>query len=279
MRRADFVESYFDAWNHRDPEEVAAHLARNGRYCDIPQHAEWTHDELIGNLDQFFATFQHRYELSGRVLTSRNSIAFQYRMIPRDDGNNTHEETYHGAEFITLRDDMALMITDYYDVADAQHAQLPPVPVAQSGQCKYAKSGLDGQRLFEYKNRLDEVMRSQKPFLQPGLTLPRLAEAVDCSVNHLSQVINSGFNMSFFDYLNKYRIDCATELMTGFDGRSQAILNIAYTVGFNSISAFYSAFKKHVGQTPAQYRRERLKDVPASHGQHDSRPCGRARSG
>jgi AraC-like DNA-binding protein len=261
MHRAEFVNSYFDAWNHRDPEEVAAHLARNGRYCDIPQHVEWTHDELIANLERFFAAFQHRYELTGRVLTSRNAIAYQYRMIPRDDGNSTHDETYHGAEFITLRDDAALMITDYYDVAEARQARLPSGPVAQPAQCKYAKSGLDDQRLLEYKNRLDDVMRSEKLFLQPGLTLPSLAEAVGCSVNHLSQVINSGFNMSFFDYLNKYRVHCATELMTGVDGLSQAILNIAYTVGFNSISAFYSAFKKHVGQTPAQYRREQLKQT------------------
>jgi AraC-like DNA-binding protein len=258
MRRAEFVNSYFDAWNHRDPEEVAAHLARNGRYRDISQNVEWTHDELIANLEQFFATFQHRYELTGRVLTSRNSIAYQYRMIPRDDGNYTHDETYHGAEFITLRDDAALTITDYYDVAEAR---LPSGPVAQPAQCKYAKSGLDDQMLLEYKNRLDDVMRSEKLFLQSGLTLPSLAEAVGCSVNHLSQVINSGFNMSFFDYLNTYRVHRATELMTGVDGLGQAVLNIAYTVGFNSISAFYSAFKKHVGQTPAQYRREQLKQT------------------
>jgi AraC-like DNA-binding protein len=266
MRTAEFVNSYFDAWNHGDPEAVAAHLSQNGKYCDIPEHVEWTHDELIGNLERFFATFQHWYELTGRVLTSRNTIAFQYRMIPRGDGHNTHEDTYHGAEFITLRDDAALMITDYYDVAGARHAELPHGSVEQPEHCKYAKSGLTDQRLLEYKNRLDEVMQSQKPFLQSGLTLPILAGAVDCSVNHLSQVINSGFNMSFFDYLNKYRVDCATELMMGVDGRSQAILNIAYTVGFNSISAFYSAFKKHVGQTPAQYRRERQHETSASQG-------------
>jgi AraC-like DNA-binding protein len=82
--------------------------------------------------------------------------------------------------------------------------------------------------------------------------------AVDCSVNHLSQVINSGFGVSFFDYLNQYRIEHAKELLTTLDGQSNAILNIAFTVGFNSNSAFYAAFKKYVGQTPAQYRRSQM---------------------
>jgi AraC-like DNA-binding protein len=104
-------------------------------------------------------------------------------------------------------------------------------------------------------------MQSQKAFLRSDLTLPKLAKAVDCSVNHLSQVINSGFGMSFFDYLNQHRIEHARELLTRLDGQSSVILNIAFTVGFNSNSAFYSAFKKCVGQTPAQYRREQLKKV------------------
>jgi AraC-like DNA-binding protein len=101
-------------------------------------------------------------------------------------------------------------------------------------------------------------MQSQQAYLRPDLTLPKLSAAVNCSVNHLSQVINSGFGISFFDYLNRYRIEHARELLTRLDGQSNAILNIAFTVGFNSNSAFYAAFKKYVGQTPAEYRRAQL---------------------
>ena len=74
-------------------------------------------------------------------------------------------------------------------------------------------------------------------------------------MNHLSQVINAGFEMSFFDYLNQHRIRQAKELLRDLDDQNAAILNVAFTVGFNSNSAFYAAFKKCVGQTPAQYRR------------------------
>ena len=119
------------------------------------------------------------------------------------------------------------------------------------------KSGLNEAQLLEYKHRLEHIMRSEQAFLRSDLTLPRLANVVNCSVNHLSQVINSGFGVSFFDYLNRYRIDYARELLVQLDSKENAILNIAFAVGFNSNSAFYAAFKKYVGQTPAQYRKQR----------------------
>jgi hypothetical protein len=50
MRATEFVESYFDAWNHRDPKGVADHLAADGIYCDIPENARRSHDELITSL-------------------------------------------------------------------------------------------------------------------------------------------------------------------------------------------------------------------------------------
>ena len=49
-------------------------------------------------------------------------------------------------------------------------------------------------------------MDHEKLYLEPDLTLPILAKRVDCSVNHLSQVVNAGFSMSFFDFLNSYRV-------------------------------------------------------------------------
>ena len=153
-----------------------------------------------------------------------------------------------------------MTITDYYDTpAMVQTSNLVSLASNEAQKHKYAKSGLNSEQLLEYKHRLEQIMHSQEAFLRPDLTLPKLAEAVDCSVNHLSQVINSGFGMSFFDYLNRHRIEHARELLTKTNGKSDAILNIAFTVGFNSNSAFYAAFKKCVGQSPAQYRRDQLK--------------------
>jgi len=259
MRATEFVESYFDAWNHRDPKGVADHLTADGIYCDIPEHVQRSHDELITSLSDFFSNYRHRYELIGEILTSRDTIAFQYQMCPFEEvEKNESPNSYRGAEFMTLHGDAAMTIIDYYDIPGmAQPSNLTRLTSREAH--KYAKSGLNSEQLLEYKHRLEQIMQSQQAFLRSDLTLPKLAEAVNCSVNHLSQVINSGFGMSFFDYLNQHRIEHARELLTRLDGQSSAILNIAFTVGFNSNSAFYTAFKKCVGQTPAHYRRAQLK--------------------
>ncbi len=50
MRAVEFVESYFDAWNHCDPVAIANHLASNGLYYDVPENVQRTHDELVVSL-------------------------------------------------------------------------------------------------------------------------------------------------------------------------------------------------------------------------------------
>jgi len=261
MHATDFVDSYIDAWNLRDPKAVADHLAADGIYCDIPENVQRTHDELITSLSDFFSHYRHRYELLGEIVTSRNTLAFQYRMCASEKFEKSESaNAYCGAEFITLHGDAAMTITDYYDIPGMdQPSNLARMTSREMQRHnKYAKSGLNSEQLLEYKGRLEQIMRSQQAYLLPDLTLPKLAETVGCSINHLSQVINSGFGMSFFDYLNQYRIESAKELLSRFDGQNGAILNIAFTVGFNSNSAFYAAFKKCVGQTPAQYRQVQL---------------------
>ena len=257
MRATDFVESYFAAWNHRDPKAVADHLADDGIYCDIPEHVQRSRDELIVRLNDFFSESRQRYELIGNILTSTNTIAFQYRICPLGKTSNGGSGgPFRGAEFMTLHGNAAITITDYYDMPGvARPAHLVELTSGKVRKRKYAKSGLSDEQLLAYKDRLEHFMHSQQAYLQPDLTLPRLAKAIDCSVNHLSQVINSGFGVSFFDYLNQFRIEHARGLLSNLDGHNGAILNIAFTVGFNSNSAFYAAFKKCVGQTPAQYRR------------------------
>ena len=249
------MESYFDAWNHRDAGLVADHLTVDGTYCDIPVQQQHSRAELLATLTGFFASNNHRYELIGEILTGRNTIAFQYRVLSIDP----LEDTFSGAEFVKLCGDGAIRILDYYSMPGAVGAA-GNFGLESSGAFiqKYTKSGLSDEQLESYKRRLVTLMNIEKVYLRPDLTLPGLAQLVGCSVNHLSQVINSGFGMGFFDLLNQQRVEYAKQLLSRQDGRQRSILSIAFAAGFNSHSSFYAAFKKASGQTPAQFRQSQL---------------------
>ena len=253
MRAIEFVESYFDAWNHSDAQSVADHLSADGTYFDIPGQTLLTRDELVKTLTDSFFHEKNHYEIVGEVLSSDNMIAFQYKVSSIDPETGKELSVpWFGAEFVTLNGDLAVRIDDYYEIPGSRRTS--PSNLIQQ---KYAKSGLSTEQLEDYKSQLTDLMQSEQAYLNADLTLPKLAALVKCPVNHLSQVINSGFNMSFFDYLNQYRIEDAKKLLSLEEGQLQAILSIAFEVGFNSNSAFYAAFKKSSGETPAQYRQSR----------------------
>ncbi len=244
MQPADFVGSYFDAWNRRDPQQVANHLTKDGIYCDIPAQSQHVWPELASHLAKVFATDDCRYELEGEILTSRNAIAFQYSAYA-DCG----DPCWRGAEFLTMRGRQAIQIRDYYSES------LPPAQAGNQQTRKYAKSGLDANAMSQYKDRLSKLMARERVYLRDDLTLPMLSRMARCPVNHLSQVINAGFGVSFFDFLNGYRIEEAKRLLRQPDRRGNSVLDVAFAAGFNSTSTFYTAFKKANGQTPAEYRR------------------------
>jgi len=246
MQTQEFIHSYFDAWNHHDPKGIADHLAPGGIYNDVPEHAVRSRAQLVGRLREFFNQHWHRYELVGNIVERDDTIAFQYRFVPVEGRARGVPATYRGAEFVTWDGDRAVAITDYYDL---------PV-CAKAG--RYAKSGLSSEQLQRNTQRLHRIMQRRQAYLQPDLSLPKLAQLVGCSVNHLSQVINQGFGTTFFDYLNRYRIAHARELLKQPECRDAPILDIAFSAGFNSNSTFYSAFKKRVGVSPARYRLDHL---------------------
>lgn len=242
-----FVSSYLDAWNNKDPKGVAGHLSIDGTYTDVPSQQRLSGKDLIEHLVDYFSNDEFRYELVGEVLSSDTTIAFQYQLVPRDPDSG--KVGWSGAEFIELSGEVARQISDYYRLPEAAPSRGAP------GNRRYAKSGLSDEAMATLLASLNTAMHNDKAFLDPDLSLPHLAEAMGCSVNHLSQAINAGHSMSFFDYINQFRVAEASRMLRQRDCRFPAILDIALSVGFNSTSTFYTAFKKATGQTPAKYRR------------------------
>lgn len=121
---------------------------------------------------------------------------------------------------------------------------------------KYKTSALTPQFAQECVKRLERLMETEKVYCQPDLSLQSLAEKLSVSPHVLSQVLNEKLNRNFQDFINWYRIEEAKKLLPTSRGTQKKIAAVASDVGFNTIVAFYNAFKKYTGMTPAQYKKE-----------------------
>lgn len=134
-----------------------------------------------------------------------------------------------------------------------------PVPGAEPGanaepRKKYEKSSLSEEVEEAILQKLTRLMEGEKPYLQSDLSLTKLAGLLNTSPHHLSQLLNDRLNQRFFDLLATYRVREAQRLLNDPTTVHLKIDEIAERVGYNSTSAFHTAFKRLTSQTPAQFR-------------------------
>ena len=121
---------------------------------------------------------------------------------------------------------------------------------------KYQKSGLSEERAEAIRSSLLEVMEKEEAYRNPELTLIDLADHLDVSPHNLSEVINTRLGVNFFDIVNGYRIECVKADILDPEKKHLKMLALAFEAGFRSKSSFNLLFKKHVGMTPSDFRKQ-----------------------
>jgi len=143
--------------------------------------------------------------VTGDILSNGKTIAFQYCAKPM--APDSRAEVWHGAEFITLRGNSAFEIRDYYQLrAEGSRGQ------GGEGGVRYVKSGLRAEAMAQLLEALEHLMLEKQLYLDPDLSLPKLADCLNTTVNHVSQTINAGLQTTFFDYINQKRVEAAIKL-------------------------------------------------------------------
>lgn len=121
---------------------------------------------------------------------------------------------------------------------------------------KNSEPSIEAEREYDEELlKLKQYMVEKKPFLNSSLTIQDVSNEIKIPVRDLSLLINHQIGQHFYDFVNTYRIEDAMGILKDATKSRVTILEILYEVGFNSKSSFNTAFKKHTGSTPTQYRK------------------------
>src|SRR5690606_25976625 len=122
-----------------------------------------------------------------------------------------------------------------HELADLLQSQLEP------GQGLARQTSVLVKRALAYIHKhYDETLSRQA-----------IADAVGVSKNYLSQIFHQELGISPWEYLNRYRIKQAKQLLRN---SAQSISWVACQVGFEDASYFGRVFRKQVGCSPQTYR-------------------------
>ncbi len=114
---------------------------------------------------------------------------------------------------------------------------------------------VESNELDKIISDISDMMKTDRPFLDPNFTLQSMSESLNIHSKKLSHVINQGFGQGFSEYVNSHRIEEAKKLLISDSYQKHTVLEILMECGFNSKSAFNAAFKKHTGQSPLQFKK------------------------
>lgn len=101
---------------------------------------------------------------------------------------------------------------------------------------------------------IEQIMLSEKPYLDQELSIQQLADRMGWPVKRLSAVINTNYQRNFNDFINHYRIEHACHLLKTRP-KTEKMLSIQLDSGFASKSVFNHYFKKIIGCNPSEYRK------------------------
>ena len=118
-------------------------------------------------------------------------------------------------------------------------------------------SMLSNQILVQHQNAEPPVITRAKAFIQEhqteSLRLGDVAKAVNTSPFYFCKIFKKATGLNFTDYLSRIRIEKSKNLLLNPNLR---VSEIAFEVGFQSLTHFNRVFKNTVGQSPTHYREQ-----------------------
>ncbi|GAA3635730.1 hypothetical protein GCM10022397_21580 [Flavivirga jejuensis] len=110
----------------------------------------------------------------------------------------------------------------------------------------------------QLQQQLEFILTTNKPYLDEDLTLGKLAKQLSTTDKKLSIVLNQYIHTSFFDLINKHRVEAIKERIKLDTCKKYTLFGIACECGFKSRTSFNRIFKKETGFSPSEYKKKHL---------------------
>ncbi len=108
------------------------------------------------------------------------------------------------------------------------------------------------------KEKLVQFFEIEKIYRNPNLKITDVSFLLNTNRTYVSQIINTDFDCSFSEFVGRYRIQEAKELLKTATATTYTLDYICHEVGFGSLHSFIRVFKKSTGCTPGSYRERYL---------------------
>lgn len=108
----------------------------------------------------------------------------------------------------------------------------------------------------ETSYRIKQVINYINQNIEEKIEIADLVALTKWKVDHFTRTFSKHLNVTPYQYILQRKIDRAKVLLSMTD---IAITDVSYQLGFGSHANFYKAFKKYVGKSPDEYKRNKYR--------------------
>ncbi|MDJ1499726.1 helix-turn-helix domain-containing protein [Xanthocytophaga agilis] len=109
--------------------------------------------------------------------------------------------------------------------------------------------------------KMQEAMESEKLYLDPDLTVAKLADHISLNSRQVSSILNQHLQKGFSEFVNEYRVNEVKQRLLASENQHMTISGIALDCGFSSQATFQRVFKLMTQMTPKEFIQSEIRKV------------------
>ncbi len=166
---------------------------------------------------------------------------------------------FGSSHLLFFENEKAATIRKLIDQAVLHHQETPVNPQLLSQECYQVLLQFTGglqinpSKQPAWEKYIRPVLASIHTRYMEDLTADALSREVFVTPQYLSRLFSRYLGCSVYEYLTKFRLSKAKELLVSHRGRK--IQDIAQDVGYTDASHFVLMFRKMTGMTPSEFRK------------------------